>query len=35
MTTVSCQQGLAPFDEEDMGGFADMRYVSGTFGSAR
>jgi hypothetical protein len=35
MTTVSRRQGLTPFDEDDMGGFADMRYVSGTFGSAR
>jgi hypothetical protein len=35
MTTVNRRQGLTPFDEEDMREFADMRYVSGTFGSAR
>ncbi|MBJ7341119.1 class I SAM-dependent methyltransferase [Mycolicibacterium sp.] len=27
--------GLPPFDDEDMAGFADMRYVSGTLGGAK
>jgi methyltransferase (TIGR00027 family) len=27
--------GLAPFDEEDMAGFADHRYISGTLGGVR
>ena len=27
--------GLPPFDDEDMAGFADMRYISGTLGGAR
>ena len=27
--------GLPPLDEEDMVGFADMRYISGTFGGRR
>lgn len=27
--------GLPPFDDEDMAGFADMRYISGALGGAR